>query len=62
MKFKFALLICVLVLFNVACWYEPSIVDSLVRRLDLRLWPTWYFPVIAAVYGAFWLRERRKPS
>ena len=46
------LLILGLVLFNIGCFLKPSVIDSLFRILDIRLWPWWYF-VIAVIYIAF---------
>jgi H+/Cl- antiporter ClcA len=46
------LLIGGLILFNIGCFVKPSVIDSLVRLLDVRLWPWWYF-VITAIYTAF---------
>lgn len=46
------LLISGLILFNIGCFVKPSVIDSLVRLLDVRLWPWWYF-VIVAIYVAF---------
>ena len=37
------LLIGGLLLFNVGCFVNPGIIDTLFRQLDVRLWPWWYF-------------------
>ena len=52
------LLIGGLVLFNVGCFLKPSVVDSIFRLLDFRLWSWWYY-VVALIYIAFavkWIR------
>lgn len=50
------LLIAGLVLFNIGCFVNPSILDGLFRSLDVRLWPWWYFiPLtILIVFAARW--------
>lgn len=48
------LLLVALVLFDLACWFDPSLLDRTLRRLDFRLWPSWWFFAIGASVTVFY--------
>ena len=46
------LLIAGLILFNIGCFFDPGIIDSLFRKLDVRLWP-WSYCIIFGIVVLF---------
>ncbi len=55
------ILIATLLLFDLACLFDPTLLDRTLRRLDFRLWPSWYFLGIAIVLvGLFAKKSFRK--
>lgn len=50
------LLIAGLVLFNIGCFVKPSLLDSILQALDVRLWPWWYFIPLAilSIFAVKW--------
>ena len=45
-----------LLLFNIGCFVNPGLIDSLFRMLDVRLWPWWYcvFLGIVVAFSVKW--------
>ncbi len=50
-------LIAGLLLFDLACLFDPTLLDRTLRRLDFRLWPSWYFLVIGFVLLALFAKK-----
>jgi hypothetical protein len=44
-----------LILFNIGCFLNPTLIDDIVRLLDVRLWPWWYL-LFLAVFVAFTIK------
>ncbi|MGL6193298.1 MAG: hypothetical protein ACRC2T_00580 [Thermoguttaceae bacterium] len=38
-----------LFIFNIGCFVNPGIIDTIFRSLDVRLWPWWYFLALGLV-------------
>jgi len=43
------LLIGGVLVFNIGCFLSPNLIDDIFRLLDVRLWHTWYFLVLAVI-------------
>ncbi len=52
------LMIAGAILLCVGCFLPSKAIGEIVRVLDLRLWPIWYFPILAlvAVFVLCWIR------
>ncbi len=50
-------LIAGLFLFDLACLFDPTLLDRTLRRLDFRLWPSWYFFVIVIVLVGLFVKK-----
>ena len=52
------LLIAGIVLFVAGCFLPSKTLGEIVRVLDLRHWPFWYYPLasLVAVFAIFWIR------
>ena len=42
-------LIAGLAFYNYVCFTNPVFLDSVLRRLDVRLWPWWYFSCLVVI-------------
>ena len=48
-SFGMKLLLATLILFNLACVIQPVLLDITLRRLDIRLWPSWFIITLAGL-------------